>query len=87
MIARLRKEKWEDFAERHGDWGRDMALHLMHTFAGLSLPVLARAFDMKTASAVSVAARRFGRRLMADRTPRKLSQQAWRLLNVEGDCQ
>ena len=24
MVERLKGEKWEDFRDRHGDWGRDL---------------------------------------------------------------
>ena len=86
-IARLRDEKWEDFAGRHGDWGRDMALHLMREFSGQSLPSLANGFGLKGPSAVCMAANRFGQRLVTDKMLRKLHQQACKLLNVEAQCE
>ena len=40
-VEKYKKESWESFAERRGDWGRDMCLHLARE-AGWKVAELAR---------------------------------------------
>jgi hypothetical protein len=65
-------QSWTEFANRHGDWGRDAALWLGRRTGRLGLTelgVLAGGLDY---AVVSKAIARFGRLLLSDRS---LSQQ------------
>ncbi len=83
-VEGLRGEKWEAFQDRHGDWGRDLALYLGRREAGLPLRELGAAVGGVDYAAVSVAIQRFGRRLVREKSLQK-SVEALRtkLLNVE----
>jgi hypothetical protein len=65
-LERLKKEKWEVFANRQGDWGRDAALWLGRRHSGLRLAELGRLAGDLDYAAVSQAVRRFGQRLKKD---------------------
>ena len=54
VIERLKAEPWAKFADRHGDWGRDLALYLGRELCGLTLPELGAQVRGRTAMAVSI---------------------------------
>jgi hypothetical protein len=84
VVASIRKENWEDFRDRHGDWGRDMVLYLGRKVCGMPLKALGQEMGGMDYAAVSVAVRRLEKRLGQDRALRKISKQAVdALLNVE----
>ncbi len=63
----MKGEKWEQFQDQHGDWGRDLALYLGRRHCGLKLAELgerAGGLDYRT---VSWAMGRFARRLAKER--------------------
>ena len=37
IVEKLRGKKWETFWDRHGDWGRELALFLGRSACGLPL--------------------------------------------------
>ena len=37
VVEGVRGEAWEQFAERHADWGRDLVLYLARCRSGLTL--------------------------------------------------
>jgi hypothetical protein len=59
-VERRKREKWEGFRERRGDWGRDAALWLGRRHGRLKLAELGRLAGGMDYGAVSVALRRFG---------------------------
>ena len=82
-VEQVRGEPWKDFAQRHGDFGRDLALYLGRRFGGLTLSALGKlAADMKV-MAVSLAVKRFAQKLTTDKKLRKATAAAEKqLLNV-----
>jgi hypothetical protein len=56
-VEGIKREKWETFIDRHGDWGRDLALYLGRKDGGLKLRALGRAAGLG-ATAVNMAVRR-----------------------------
>jgi len=77
-------EKWEAFQDRHGDWGRDLELFLGRREAGLPLRELGGAVGGVDYAAVSVAIRRFERRLVREKSLQKsVEVLRTKLLNVE----
>lgn len=62
-LEQAKGEKWSDFAERHGDWGRDAALWLGRRAGRLRLAELGRLAGGLDYAVVSKAIARFGRRL------------------------
>jgi hypothetical protein len=52
-----KKERWEAFRDRHGDWGRDVAMLIGHNEGGLRLRELGEAAGLREES-VSMAVKR-----------------------------
>lgn len=67
VVAKAKGEGWEQFCNRHGDWGRDMVLLLARRCGGLSLKELGIRVGGLDYGAVSEAIRRMERRLESDR--------------------
>ena len=63
IVERIRGERWAAFADRHGDWGRDLGLYLARRRSGLSLGELGRAFGIAEYKTVAAAINRFARSL------------------------
>lgn len=64
-VEHVKGELWDDFVNRHGDWGRDMALYVGRLRCGLTLKELGAYTGMRT-PAVSQSALRVKRRLEKD---------------------
>jgi hypothetical protein len=83
-VETAKGERWEEFKDRHGDWGRDAALWLGRRIGRLSLKSLAEQMGGLDYTAAGAASARFGRRLAHDRkmakTIRDIQNQ---LSNVE----
>jgi putative transposase len=82
-VERAKKEKWEEFRDRHGDSGRDMVLYLGRRHCGLKLNELARFAKMKDYSAASAAVRYFERRLQRSKALREEFKQACQFSNLK----
>ena len=65
-LEKAKKESWDNFANRHGDWGRDAALWLGRRAGRLSLLELGKLAGGLDYAVVSKATTRFGRRLASD---------------------
>jgi len=66
VVAETKGERWERFCNRHGDWGRDMALLLARRCSGMSLKELGAKVGGLDYGAVSEAIRRMERRINTD---------------------
>jgi hypothetical protein len=58
-VEKLKGQKWEDFRDVHGDWGRDLVLYLGRTRCGMTLRELAAAAGGVQYGSISAALRRF----------------------------
>jgi putative transposase len=77
-------EKWDQFSQRHGDWGRDAALWFGRRQGRLPLARLGELAGGMDYAAVSVAVRRFERRIAQDPKLRRTLEEIERtMLNVE----
>jgi REP element-mobilizing transposase RayT len=85
VIEGLKDEPWEQFAERHGDWGRDLALYLGQEVCGLTLPELGAKAGGRSAMAVSMALKRLRKRLATDKTVVAAWHQAKHALTLRGE--
>jgi hypothetical protein len=86
VIANLEKVKghsWLEFRDRHRDDGRDLVLYVGRRACGLKLGELAAAVGMTDYSAVSIAIRRYERRLRRSKSGREQLRQVCQLSNVE----
>jgi hypothetical protein len=62
-LERVKGEKWEDFSQRHGDWGRDAALWLGRRRGRYTLSELGQLIGGLDYAAVGQAISRFGKRV------------------------
>jgi REP element-mobilizing transposase RayT len=76
-------ERWSSFVNRHGDWGRDMALWIGHRRSGLRLRELGESVGGLDYSAVSEAIRTFERKRLPDPVAKKALKSACQYLNME----
>ena len=82
-VQELKQEKWAAFRDRHGDWGRDLALYLGRRECGLSLCELGKAAGGVDYAAVSAAIKRFERRLAREHSLGKIVEtMRLEMLNV-----
>jgi hypothetical protein len=62
-LERVKGEKWDDFSQRHGDWGRDAALWLGRRRGRYTLSQLGQLVGGMDYAAVGQAISRFGKRV------------------------
>ncbi len=82
-VESVRGEKWADFRDQYGDWGRELALYVGRKEAGLTLRELGSAVGGADYAAVGVAIQRFERRLIRNKVIRQAVAAVIKLLNVE----
>jgi REP element-mobilizing transposase RayT len=83
IVSKLKRERWEQFRDRHGDWGRDLALWLGRAHCGLKLRELGELVGGIDYSTVSVAAIRWRERSRTDQRLLKLQKRALEMLNAK----
>ena len=81
-VEKIKSEKWSVIRDRHGDTGRDLALHLGRHECGLTLQKLAGLTGMKSDAAVAMSLRRHAQRLQDNPDESKLLARVIQLLNV-----
>ena len=64
-VSQVKREKWDDFVNRYGDWGRDLAIYVARQRCGLTLREIGGYTGLRD-KAVSFAASRIGKRLEGD---------------------
>ena len=80
-VEKLKNESWEDFVDRHGDWGRDIALYAGRQRCGLTLSELGGYVKIKS-QAVAQSNMRFRKKLEKDTD---LKQSYEDLLDILGE--
>ena len=74
VVERQRGEPWAAFAERYGDWGRELALYLARKRSGLPLRQIGDGLGVAEYKAVGKAIRRFEASLPRDAARRSAVQ-------------
>jgi REP element-mobilizing transposase RayT len=67
-VEARRGERWEQWRDRYGDWGRDAVLHLGRKHCGLTLRELGAAAGGLDYRSVGTAMKNFKKRLVRDKT-------------------
>jgi REP-associated tyrosine transposase len=82
IVESIKGEPWQDFSDRHGDWGRNLALTLAFRYGGLRLKqlgALAGGLDYVT---VSGAIHRFEEKMETDQHLAEIFQSATSQLEI-----
>jgi putative transposase len=66
VVEKAKRERWESFRDRYGDWGRDLALYLGKKDFGIKLRELGEAAGGMDYMSVSAAVQRLARRAEKD---------------------
>jgi putative transposase len=82
-VEKVKGERWEEFRDRHGDHGRDLALYLGRRLGGVKLDELAAAVGAGEYAAVAMAIRRYEKLMEKDRVERGLANRATQMLQVK----
>jgi putative transposase len=82
-LEKIRRQRWSEFRDRHGDNGRDLVLYVGRRACGLKLRELAATVGMNDYSAVSIAIRRFEKQSRRSKSAQEQLKQVCQLLNVE----
>ena len=80
-VESVRGECWDDFMGRHGDYGRDLALHIGRLKCGLTLRELGKEAGAMSVPSVAKACERMLKRLKTDRTMQRVSAKVIKKLN------
>jgi hypothetical protein len=83
QVEAVKKERWADFRDRHGDSGRDLVLYLGRRVCGLKLKELAEVAGMRDYSAVALAVKPYEQRLERKGEEKKQLRRVRQLCNVE----
>src|SRR6185503_17481076 len=76
VVERLKGQKWKEFRDQHGDWGRDLALYLGRKRCGMKLKALGELAGGIDYVSVSGAVRRLEKRAEKEKFFRKLLNNA-----------
>ena len=71
LVEKVKEENWEEFRDRHGDWGRDMALYVARRHCGIKLKELGERVGGLDYGSVAGAIGRFGAQLLKNRSLRR----------------
>jgi hypothetical protein len=85
VVEKVKGQRWIEFRDRHGDWGRDLVLYLGRKMGEMTLRELGQACGGMDYMSVSVAIKRFERRLKKGSTlpaMLQLCQRQFQLSNV-----
>jgi putative transposase len=83
IVEQIKGEKWESFADRYGDWGRDLGIWLGRRHGAMRLKELAREAGLGNYRSIGTVVKHFERRLSEDQKMRKAADQAIRLMTYE----
>ena len=81
-VETVRAGRWEDFKDKHGDRGRDQALHLARRTTGLTVSELAQKVGLKQGVNVSMAVKRYQELIDQNEAERNLAAKAAQMLFV-----
>ncbi|MEI9479115.1 MAG: transposase [Deltaproteobacteria bacterium] len=80
----VKGEHWDDFIGRHGDYGRDLALHIGRLKCGLTLRELGKEAGGMTVPSVAKASERMAERIKNDRVIQRFYAKVMKEINHQG---
>ncbi len=81
-VESVKGQAWADFADRRGDWGRDLALHVGRMRCGLTLAELGEQAGGLGVAAVAKSVERMAARLKTERALQRSAARVLRLLET-----
>jgi REP element-mobilizing transposase RayT len=75
LVENKRGEEWEAFADRHGDWGRELVLYLARRRSGLTLQEIGDVLGIGEYKTVGKAVQRFQKALAVDVAKRRMVKE------------
>jgi REP element-mobilizing transposase RayT len=82
VVERHRGEPWTAFAQRHGDWGRELVLYLARQRTGLTLKEIGAALGIGEYKTVGKAVQRFTAAISEDGAKRRLAKECLHELSL-----
>lgn len=82
MVEKKRGQKWSEFSNRHGDWGRELVLYLARQRSGLTLQEIGTALGIAEYKTVGKAVQRFTIALSRDGAKRQLTKECLNELSL-----
>jgi putative transposase len=82
VVEKTRSEGWAAFANRHGDWGRELVLYLARQRSGLTLKEIGEALGIPEYKAVGKAVQRFALALPRDKAKQRLANECLNELSL-----
>ena len=82
-VETVKGERWDQFVDRHGDWGRDLVLWIARRRGGMTLRELGEKAGGMDYSAVSEAIRQFDRKHRKSVSARDALKRSLEILNLE----
>jgi len=82
-VEHVKEESWQDFADRRGDWGRDLVLYVARTRSGRTLGELGALSGMSV-DGVSKAIQRMRSRLSSDKKLNRILRKVMLALKEKG---
>jgi len=82
-VEHVQGEPWVEFAERHGDVGRDLALYVLRHEGGLSLRAAGQQVGLVQYRAVAQALHRMQRRLVTDQRLQRLLKEVITCIKIK----
>ena len=82
-VERVKGERWETFADRYGDWGRDLGLWLGRTKRGLTLKELATSASLGNYRSLTTVIKNFEQRMRHDKIIQRAAERAAKLMTYE----
>lgn len=74
-VEKAKGERWAVFSQRHGDWGRDLALWLARRRSGMTLREIGEKANGMDYTAVAMAVKRFANHMEQNKTLRRLARE------------
>jgi putative transposase len=82
-VEQVKEDRWRDFCDRHGDWGRDMAFYIARRRCGITLRKLGDEAGVDNYYAVAQSIRRISKRLKKEQHLQKTLQSVINCIKIQ----
>jgi REP element-mobilizing transposase RayT len=82
-VETVKGERWDEFCDRYGDWGRDLALYIARRHCGVTLRELGKEAGMPNYYAVAQGITRTAERVSRDKALKKALEAVVECINIQ----